>query len=343
MPTYFTRFDGGSLVRVRRRLMLGAIVAALVAVLLASCRDPTKITLVMSTDVSCADAHGAAIRAGSIGAVERSAPRTTTFQCDNGTIGTLVVSPESKNDASVAFTVTLAVRGDLSSCTPEQNYRGCIITRRELAYIPHTSLDLPMRLFANCIDVPCTEHTTCNALGRCVDARIEDPGACENGDCEPAGNDGGGDAPLTPDAPADAPVDSPADASDARDAADGKDSSPEPAGIFCGTAGFCTTNCCWSTSRNDGDKCDDTCDGTQSDLRCADVRDCTAGGGPKCCTNMVVGPGGTTWPSLCAYGGPFCDPMLCRSNADCVGPKPRCDFTMSGVSPPGGPFGLCAD
>ena len=75
--------------RARRRIGTAVVSAAAVVALgfAFSCRGPTQIKLVISTDVPCSRLKGVAITAGPYAYVEDGAPATITNECVDGKIG----------------------------------------------------------------------------------------------------------------------------------------------------------------------------------------------------------------------------------------------------------------
>src|SRR5580700_5484378 len=48
-------------------------------------------------------------------------------------------------------------------------YQGCIVARRQVSFIPHTPLALPIEMTLDCLNVPCTANQTC-IHAQCVTA-----------------------------------------------------------------------------------------------------------------------------------------------------------------------------
>ncbi len=155
--------------------------ATLVAsVLLASaCRDPTQVTVELSTDVDCANLQGTTITNGKLGGIEDVPFATETEACTPTTndefIGTIVLFPSESKEEKFGVKVVAGVRRPASECLAPR-YEGCIVARRGLKFAPHTPLVLPIVLREACLDVFCDPQTTC-VKGECVSATI-DPGDC---------------------------------------------------------------------------------------------------------------------------------------------------------------------
>ncbi|MGH7270325.1 MAG: hypothetical protein ACREJ3_07815, partial [Polyangiaceae bacterium] len=119
--------------------------------------------------------------------VEVKAPVTITSSCDqNGSgdhdIGTFVVAPSSGSSDGFAIRIVSGVGKAVADCSPADNYSGCIVARRELSFVPHTPLTLPIAMRLDCLDVPCIPGESC-VLGVCKSATIISPASCEGSGC----------------------------------------------------------------------------------------------------------------------------------------------------------------
>lgn len=156
----------------------------LLALASVGCRDPTQITLAITTDIDCDDFGGVTVSPGSAGAAEQSLPSAVTTRCDeNGRVGTLVVVPSDAKNANVAIKVVGGLGRDPTSCVPPEFGPGCVVARRQLRYIEHEPLRLDIPLRAVCSGIPCDATQTCNAQGVCVGAGI-DPRDCRGDGCD---------------------------------------------------------------------------------------------------------------------------------------------------------------
>ncbi len=207
--------------------------AVFVAFVVDGCREPTEVTLRISSDANCTDLRGVAISAAvdSRLAEDRSAssPGTVTRACASGYIGTIVVTP-AETGSTAAIVVTAGVLAPAEECKPP-SYKGCIVARRRFAFVDHTPLTIPIGLEVDCRDVPCDAVTTC-LHGKCVDARI----GCDDRGC---GEVGGGS--VTPDggAPDGAISDGSPDGARS-DAGDAASDAPSDAKTDGGDAGACS-------------------------------------------------------------------------------------------------------
>jgi hypothetical protein len=184
-------------------------IAGLLAALCA-CREPTEIRVELATDVAC-EGLSTRLMAGARAA-------DTTGCAAPGDIGSIVLVPSGDLSDRVAVRVVAGTGGRAAAdCEASGDFSACIVARRQLRYVPHARLDLPVKIEASCVGKPCDDATTCVA-GACVSAVIQNPSDCANpGGCVLTA-DGGVDATVPdgapPDAttPADAGVDAPIDA-----------------------------------------------------------------------------------------------------------------------------------
>ncbi len=235
-------------------LLVGLVAAG--AAVAVSCREPTAIVLNVATDVPCTDvtaAGGVDIRVGSPSNVD-DAPTTrlSATTCIDGKLGTLVVVPSGSDDDQVGIVVSVATKSapiahtastECTSAAPGN----CVVARRILRYVKHTSLPLPVTLSRKCTGVACGRDQTC-VEGTCFDARVP----CTESGCDPP--------PPIVDA---GPVDAPADVADAGpvDAACSPDLLTDPKNCgACGTVcpgGACVAGACKLTtvSTSTGEGC----------------------------------------------------------------------------------------
>jgi hypothetical protein len=199
-----------------------AVVGALLAV--PSCREPTQVQLIVRTTTACSELSGVIIDVGADPAtVEQRATsqnkneswraQTPEAQCDpkTGEIGRIFLAPGS---GTAAVLVRAGNKTDPSKCLAP-DYKGCIVARRRISYVPRTTLTLTVNLDLSCVNVPCGVLSTCDQ-GRCIDSNAT---LCENDNCNldpdasvPADErDAAVDAPAPVDAGVDAPIDAPQD------------------------------------------------------------------------------------------------------------------------------------
>jgi hypothetical protein len=186
-----------------------AATSVTLALVLVSCRTATEITLTLNTDAPCSGVTGTSISLDRAGAPETDTPATRTASCTSGSgaLGSIVLVPSGARDAELVVRVVTALGVPLEACAPPAYGPGCIIARRRLRFVPHTSLELPIALRTVCAGIVCDPASTCFE-GACVTATLPDPTSCTDpGGCAGGHVDGG----PTPDAAA-------TDAGDAGDA-----------------------------------------------------------------------------------------------------------------------------
>lgn len=156
-----------------------------------SCRSPTAVELLISTDVRCEDIRATAITVSHT-STAREEPATVTTRCSpDGVIGNLFVTPGAEKDEDLRVLVVTAVgSASLTQCTENPGNKSCIVSRRRLRFVEHEALKLPVRQLLDCTGIACDETQTCRK-GACVSAEV-DPDAClqDSGQC------GGGDPPI---------------------------------------------------------------------------------------------------------------------------------------------------
>ena len=160
--------------------------AALAVLATASCaKDPTEVVVTVYSDVPCAGL--ASVAAGPVGELgDRPASAVSTV-CDpsTGSRGALVLVPKSSDSGELAVEVRIRTdQGQPDDCVASNDYKGCIVSRRILNYIPGRTVHMRIDLRNPCLDTPCSQTTTCVAEGlskACITAQI-DPNKC-SGDC----------------------------------------------------------------------------------------------------------------------------------------------------------------
>jgi hypothetical protein len=201
--------------QVRRRFVVSAALAAFAGI--ASCREPTQITLEVTTDAQCPaeppDAPSLVdtfIAAGAKLSPDELVAANITTQCTpedgDNLVGTLVLIPGDGDGSTVEVVVIGGVdshgtstqattRLGAEACTSRvaagESIDGmpCIVAKRRLGFVDHKKLFLPIKLDKRCIGVECEQDQTCFE-GGCVDAAVvcDDAGNCAN----PQGTGGGG-------------------------------------------------------------------------------------------------------------------------------------------------------
>lgn len=246
-----------------------------------SCREPTQITVSVTTDAACPEdsenrprlndivvLSGRKIGLGSSELI----PNAQTQQCTAGDkrneIGTLVLLPDGGDDPSVEVLIVAGVtRGDSSTdpassmsagaCASRVNQLAsieglpCIVARRRLTFVDHNRLSLPIDLDKRCIGEECGVELTC-FQGNCVDPEIvcpdgaatcNEPIGC-NDECEascPSGNASCVDGECA-----------------CLDCDPGECAGNCPIGL----SGHCADNVCECFSCEQNEDCDDVCQGS---------------------------------------------------------------------------------
>ncbi|HEU4538239.1 MAG TPA: hypothetical protein VFS00_29155, partial [Polyangiaceae bacterium] len=170
------------------RLRWAALAALLPA--LSSCREATQVKVDVWTDLPCEETHGTALFVGRAGDdLERKPPARVSLRCDPASkrLGGLVLVPTGdERDAELAFNLVTAVKVPSVDQCLAPAYEGCIVARRVLRYVPHTTLFLDVPMSANCVSVECDAKSTCYDADECRSSDIEDPDRCTTpGACGP--------------------------------------------------------------------------------------------------------------------------------------------------------------
>jgi hypothetical protein len=197
-----------------RKTALSFCVLAAFAVAV-SCREPTQVTVVISTRQKCSDLAGVQVVVGpnqneTQQRFEQHFTTAVTNDCDaSGLVGTLVVTPGGSG-ATIVVAAGVRVGGapapDPTTCADPGSAKGCIVARRAFAFLDHSSLTLPVVLDPLCIGTVCDPASTC-FKGACVAANVicngdecglpdEHPGEGDAGASEGGSSDGAYDAEL---------------------------------------------------------------------------------------------------------------------------------------------------
>ncbi len=190
-------------------LALVVVVGSPSALLLASCQDPTQITALVGTNVPFRPNVTMALWSSAGGQIAPGTQPQALYRepwLADGRLGDLVITPSGAKDGPVTIQAVLGIDRDPATCTAT-DAKGCVVSRRKLAFVPHTRLRVPLVLHLACDGVVCSQDTTCDYLGKCVPAAVN-PDACAS----PAGCSLPGDETVKPAAsasPADAPTSAP--------------------------------------------------------------------------------------------------------------------------------------
>ncbi len=191
-----------------RWLRLGSVLV------FAACLDATAIDVRVYTEIDCAAQAPVALVVGhslddlatrlAQGVVSARATGCTTPGSPRGFVGDTVLSPAISRDETIAFAVM--TREDAQSADlcgdpsqPVSVLSQCIVAKRSLGFVPHSTLEVEVDLQKSCVGKVCPSDQTCSG-GVCVSAcdhTETDPkncgrcghdcagGACVAGQCQP--------------------------------------------------------------------------------------------------------------------------------------------------------------
>lgn len=145
-----------------------------------SCKDATQARVVLRTNVPYQPGISVALWAN--GASDAADPAVVSNEpwLADGELGDVMITPQDQKDERLALRVVLGIRRDPRTCTRD-NAAGCIVARRNLAFVPHAALRVPVVMHLACDGVVCDDSSTCDYLGKCVSAAV-DPLACASPD-----------------------------------------------------------------------------------------------------------------------------------------------------------------
>ena len=181
---------------------------------LGACQSPTQVRLRINTDVACDRVGSVTVLAGAPARVDADevtpiTPDLLTQRCGrDGYIGEVVLTPDGDTSAPLAIKVVMGIGKPASQCSAADGYRDCIVARRRLAYLPHTTLRVAASMLDPCIGVSCDTQSTCVPTRACDAAGTTcvRPTACVGSDLAPLGCDDGNycepvfTPPVAPDA-----------------------------------------------------------------------------------------------------------------------------------------------
>jgi hypothetical protein len=177
--------------------------------LLPHCAAPTALTITVYSDIACAKSPSAGLAVGSSFAdLKGKAFSSTSLGCAaDGKLGSVVVYPSAgaKNGRVAVQVVTRADGEGPESCSPADGYKGCIVAKRELPFVPNQDLQMRIDLRRACEGIPCDEASTC-VRGACVAATVECNQVCSEAEIPgaPVLPPSSSDAATTSDAATDA-------------------------------------------------------------------------------------------------------------------------------------------
>ncbi len=309
---------------------LGAL--AFLGVGLIDCAAPTQIVVEVHSDAcpgpgrtgQTINATGIAVGKtdGSIDTKPPSALRPDCEEPSRGGVGTLTIYPSGANDEEVAIKVVAGVEVTPDSCQPP-NYAGCIVNRRVVRFVPHTTQRVTVVLSLACLNRVCPKNYTCDK-GECTaesdllpdggtkpDAQVSEAGIADGGVIVDAG---GADACIGCKGTCSA-TGCAVDCKTKSCNADEQCSPTLPCTIHCEGTGNCkdvhctTSDTCTVTCGNPKTSCDKvTCNASECDVTCMGNESCNGDGG--------IMLNATTKASLKCSGDNACRSAGC-SSPDC--------------------------
>ncbi|HEY1956987.1 MAG TPA: hypothetical protein VGH28_15315 [Polyangiaceae bacterium] len=145
-----------------------------------ACMAPTEISFVITTDLPCSAIVSTAVSVGALGpALDAKAPDSVSTVCQNGSLGTLVVTPTGSRDEELAARIVTGTNGTSAETCIQNGFAGnCIVARRSLHFIPHTPTVVNVQMQAACVNDDCDPLSTCDK-GSCVSPDAD----CDGGPC----------------------------------------------------------------------------------------------------------------------------------------------------------------
>jgi hypothetical protein len=170
---------------------------ASLALVLASCRETTQISVQLETDVNCNNIQafsfvaGAPVEVHNQGPKQLFLPTSKEFSCKpsgNGNIilGIFVVAPEKQGSNSmIGIDAYLRLSGDATAknghaCEP--GTAGCIFVPVTVSYLPNRTINLFLRLSQECEQTTCAEGRACFQGNKCQSNLIV-PTECVGSTC----------------------------------------------------------------------------------------------------------------------------------------------------------------
>jgi hypothetical protein len=325
-----------------RTIAGGAWVAGALVIIASSCRDPTEVTLDITTNDLCGSITGTAIYVSSdADAVDKHvmshSPDAFTHTCDGTTIGTLVVTP---GVSSGAIVVVAGYGTKQATDCYDGNYVNCVVARRSFSFVSHTPLHIPIELDLDCLNVPCDPGSTCDH-GQCKGAALDcsSTGMCETADGSVQIIEGGMLLPDGAPAPVDAGTISDATIADVITATDGTvvdtgTADGSDAGFMCPTL----APCCGPG--NGGNIVIHSCPG--ADPVCG-VNGCCASGG---CLSSITSAACSNNMALCCGAAQCSTGQQCCTNdtsggAPCLPPLGTDPGRCQSIQGTGADAGVC--
>ena len=163
--------------RFRAGAFLGTgIAGGVIALAMANCASPTQIIVDVRADRSICSSLQTGIAVTTLEKIDSDTLEIYEGGCDEGTdqVGTLTITPSGSNDDWVGIRVVGAVNDqDPDRCglpggpNKEPVWADCILARRRVQFVAGKTVNITVRLTAQCVDRYCGGDLECN-LGVCV-------------------------------------------------------------------------------------------------------------------------------------------------------------------------------
>ncbi len=139
-----------------------------------SCLGATTLRVSAPSEVDCAvGARVAVVVAATSEELRTRVPSGISTRCVprgdglNDT-GSVVLTPAGSKDEGIAFALMTRPDGEApETCTDTAQSKQCIVARRELRFVPHETISVPVELRLSCLGVTCPSGQTCRR-GACV-------------------------------------------------------------------------------------------------------------------------------------------------------------------------------
>ena len=158
---------------------------------LTSCRNPTQVRVLVSTDVGCGRGPNNGVAVGSLTDFDTRPLSATSGPCvpstnDGGAdFGALVIVSSGENEEVAVKVVQGQDTKSAESClNADDAYFGryCIVARRILRYVPNRTIDIEVPMLDECRGVRCDPSKTCVRKG-CVSAVLDMNDCLARGTC----------------------------------------------------------------------------------------------------------------------------------------------------------------
>lgn len=186
-----------------RRIVGGAFVVGLVMVF--ACAEPTALVVEVHSEIPCsANAQVAIYGARTVAELATSAPSAFATRCDAETggmvsRGSIVLTPTGSNDEPIAFAVVTrddSTPVETGCAAGSATLARCISARRQIAFLPRTTMTMRVDLRTSCLGVTCGANETC-VKGLCITSRVDVAQCVAGCDEKSVGDTADAGVPLT--------------------------------------------------------------------------------------------------------------------------------------------------